>query len=140
MLGDAIDAALPRLRAQVESMMGETVTIERLTGAVTTDPDTGDVVKVSETIYPATEGGKDIARVHGDRAYERPYDVATAVISTQRYLLSVPWDSGPFSEGDIVTVLASKRQPNLVGRQYRLGGPDERGNQTAQRMYIDVVA
>ena len=96
------------------------------------DPLTG--LPVSVEVYAGR------CRVHGDRPYERTPEAGGAVVTVQRYLLSVPVSAGPFEPGDAVVVTACPDQPHLVGREYRIAGPDERSQQTAQRMFIDLVS
>lgn len=130
-----VAGVLAKGRRAAERYMAETVTINRLTGTVTTDPDTGETTDETVPVYE----GK--GRIHGDRAYEREHNIGSgaAILAEQRYFVSVPVDAGPFEVGDVVTVTASVHQPLLVGRRYRVAGRDERGAQTAQRMYVDLV-
>ena len=51
MLGEAISAALPELRAQAESMMADTVLVERANGGVTTDPVTLEETPTYDTVH-----------------------------------------------------------------------------------------
>lgn len=122
-----VDAVLTAGQRAAEARMTTTCTISRATGD--RDPLTGEPV-----LEPVYEGR---CRVHGDRPYEQTPESGGGTVTVQRYLLSVPVSAGPFEVGDVVEVTAARHQPHLVGRTYRIGGPDERSQQTAQRMFID---
>jgi hypothetical protein len=98
--------------------------------AGTFDPESGAPTP-GATVY----AGK--CEVSGDRPYESNPEAAGATATVQRYILKVPWDAGPFRAGLVARIDASRLQPNLVGREFRIAGPDERSYQTAQRMFID---
>lgn len=101
--------------------------VQRPTG--TPDPLTGVTEKV--TVY---EGR---CKVGGDRPYENQQNAGGSFGSVQRYTVHVPALSGPYDDGDLVTVTASPLQPHLVGRTARMAGRDERSLQTAQRIFVD---
>lgn len=134
MLGDMIREALPRFRAQAESMMLDTCAIRPVIGE-----STDDLTGVSTPIYgPAVYEGK--CKIGGDRPYEQSPEAGGATFTVQRYILHVPWSAGPFEPGMVVDITASELQPHLVGNVYRIAGRDERSTQTAQRMFVEIVS
>ena len=128
-LGDAVIQALPRLRAQAESMMTATVVVKR-PGPVTENPD--GTVTPSWTLVDSGKG-----RISGDRPYESNPEAGGHVETVQRYILSKPIGTGPYEVGDVAKVTAEPNNPALVGRYYRIAGPDVRSQQTATRMFIE---
>lgn len=78
-------------------------------------------------------------KLGGDRPYEQKPEVGGALVVIQRFTIHLPWSSGPFFPGDLAVVTESRLQPNMVGNEYRIAGPDERSAQTAQRMFVDLA-
>ena len=108
--------------------MVDTCTIERATGAAP-DPLTG--------VPPRTQVYAGMCKIGGDRPYEQSPEAAGATYTVQRFLLHLPAASGPFFPDDRVTITTSELQPHLVGKVYRVAGPDLRSMQTSQRMYVE---
>ena len=132
-LGQIIGGVLPMLREDAEALMVDTVLIESL-GDPVTAPD-GTVTTPRAEVY----SGK--GKVGGDRPYESNTDLGGVGVGvSQRYTLHVPALAARLDSGMVVTVTASPNQPHLVGREFRVGGPDERTFQTAQRVFIDANA
>lgn len=107
--------------------MVATVNVERPSGDP--DPLTGLPSRV-----PVYEGR---GKVQSFRAYESSREVGGATVTDARREVHVPWDSGPYQIGDLVTVVASPTQPHLVGQTFRVAFPDEKSMQTAQRLLVD---
>lgn len=78
-------------------------------------------------------------KVGGDRPYENKPEAGAAIIVTQRFTIHLPWSAGPFFPGDLAVITKVVLQPNMVGNEYRIAGPDERTAQTAQRMFVDIA-
>lgn len=133
MLGDAIRGALPRLRAQAESMMFDTCEVREIVGE-DTGPDGRVVTVYGDPIYSGR------CRVSGDRPYEQTPEAGGQEFNVRRFILSLPATSGPYREGMQVLVLTSEFQPSLIGSMFRIAGADERTAQTAQRMFIEAVS
>ena len=111
--------------------MVDRVLIEEL-GKPVTAPD-GKVTTPRTTVY----AGK--GEVTGDRPYESNPDVGgVATVSQQRYRLRIPATAARLAGGMAATITASRLQPHLVGREFRIAGPDERTLQTAQVVFIDT--
>lgn len=109
MIGDAISAALPELRAQAESMMLDTVEITR-PGAVTTDPESGEVAPTNDPVYSGR------ARWKQATSQATSADAGTAIISTTPGEVHLP-ASTPYQPqpGDLIVCTASTLNPHLVG-------------------------
>lgn len=125
-LAAEIAAVLPGMRAQAETLMTDTVRVERGGG----DPDPLTGLPVLETVY---EGR---GKVQSFRAYESSRELGGATVTQGRREVHVPWDAGPFEIGDVVTVVESVSS-NLVGFRARVAFPDEKTHQTAQRLLVD---
>jgi len=129
MLGDALAAALPGLRAQAESRMYDTCRIADL-GVPETAPD-GSVEVVGEVVY----SGK--CEVSTYEPYERTPEAGGATSTVQRYKVKVPVGSLAPEVGQVVEITASRFDPNLVGRQYRVKGLLHKSAATAYRLLVD---
>jgi hypothetical protein len=109
-IGYDIAAALPELRAQAESMMLDTVKVERQTGA-TTDPVTLEDVPTWETIY------------EGKGRWQRPDTVAAETVAGEvefgvnRTTVQLPMSATGVKRGDRATCTASTFDPDLPGTQ-----------------------
>jgi len=114
MLGDAIGAMLPELRAQAESMMVDTVQVIRPTGS-TTDSETGVVTTDGTVVYR----GK--ARWKAPRNQAATDEVGTAQVTSTSGELHMP--VGPYQPkpGDIATCISCPLNPGQVGAKARLG-------------------
>lgn len=126
-------SALLAGRRAAESLMVDTVKIESLGKPVTAQD--GTVTTPRTQVY--TGKGK----VGGDRPYESNPDlggVGSGV--SQRLILHIPATAAHLDAGMVATVTASPHQAHLVGREFRVAGPDERTFQTSQRVFIDANA
>ena len=114
MLGDDIAAALPELRAQAESMMADTVLVERATGT-TPDPVTLEDVTTWATVHegvarvqrPGTQPAETVAG-------EIEFGVSTVLIQLPLSAVGVKRDDrvtvtalGPLSDPDLLGVVAT---------------------------------
>lgn len=114
--GDELVAVLPELRAEAESAMRDTCRITRGTGAVTTDPDTGEVTTTPNVVY---EGRCKVQTWEG---FQGNPEAGTATFTTQRYSVHLPVarteaDYRPVV-GDDVTVLSAELDPHLADREF----------------------
>lgn len=117
--------------------MTDQCVVRRPTGETVPNPDF-TVSPVLEVIYdPRDPRFRGRCYITGDRPYESTVESAGASSTTQRVIAVFPVEAGPFESGDIVTMLGSRLQPRLVGRSFRLAGPDERSHQSSQRMFVD---
>lgn len=132
-VSEALDA-LPQMRAEAESLMTDTVRVLRPVD-VEVDPLTGKDVPVyaPDAVY---EGR---AKVQTYEPHEQTPAVGGHTTVVQRYHVHLPLAAGPFKTGDRVEVLASEHNPHLPGTVYRVAGPHEKAQQTAQRVLVDEV-
>ena len=76
-------------------------------------------------------------KIHTYEPYESERTSAGATVTTQRYQVHVPVDSGPYEVGDLIKIVESPTMPHLVGDEFRLAGLHEKTLQTAQRLLTD---
>lgn len=111
-LGADIAAALPELRAQAESLMIDTLLVERATGETTMDPDSLEIVPVYAQVY----SGK--GRVQRPGALSPREDVAGGFeFGIRTILAQLPLSAAGITGGDRVTVTAvgAVADPDLLG-------------------------
>lgn len=128
-IGDELAAALPRLRAMAESLMRDTVLVERRVGK--SDPESGEAPMVQ--VYQ----GK--AKVQTYEAHDSTPEVIGATITKQRYHVHVPVGSFSPQEGDVITVETATLDPNLEGRVYRVEALLHKTAATAYRLQVSEV-
>lgn len=112
MLGDDITRVLPEMRTQAESLMRDTVLVER-PGRTTTDPETGQPATPYTTVYSG------MGKIQSNDQYESNPGVGTADRTVQRSLLHVPAGAFQAAAGDRVTITGSV-DALLVGVRYRV--------------------
>lgn len=135
-----LQAGLATLREYSVSRMSTRGVITRPGDLV--DPVTGEAESVQIYPDPGWPEGHPHAdgkmRVHSDRPHESESLAAQSVVRIkQRQLLSIPVGAVQVQEGDLVEIVASPGSEYLVGHRYRIGGPDDRTDQTAHRVFID---
>lgn len=119
-------AALEAGRKLAEERMTSTVRIERSTGVQ--DELTGQFVRT--TVYT----GK--ARITTYEAFETQANLPGVSLTVQRYAVHLPVSAGKVEVDDVITVLDAPN-PLLIGNRYRVTGPHEKDDQTAQRVLVD---
>ncbi|GAA2237696.1 hypothetical protein GCM10010401_07370 [Rarobacter faecitabidus] len=141
-IGDELAATLPRLRAMAESLMRDTVKVERIAGKP--DPESGEAPRTQ--VYPVEStpakwkrGLGGIGKVQTYEAHDTVREVVGATVTTQRYRVDVPVGSFAPAEGDIVTILAAALDPNLRGRTYRVEALLHKTAATAYRLQVSEV-
>ena len=131
MLGDALDAFLPQLRAEARSRMRSVVRIERITGVVP-DPMTGQDVVTTEVVHAALP-----CRMRQRTTMRDAADSAGgATIPVQSPEMHVPWDTPGLAVGMRATLTACEAA-HLVGQVYRLAMRPEGEQVTAQRWVVE---
>lgn len=128
---EELSAALPELRLLAESLMFDTVRVERGAGQI--DDGRGGSVTAFELVY---EGR---AKIQTPENYEKDPVAGGHTFVLQRYAVHMPWDAGPFQVGDRITVTAAQLSAHAVGAIYRVTGLHEKTMQTAQRVSIEEV-
>lgn len=108
MIIDVVDAHLPQMRAHAESLMLDTVRIER-PGETVTDPDSGEVTNSTTTVYLGRGRWKPPATV------ATTDEVGTAIKVTTPGEVHIPVGSYDPTPGDIIECVGSVRDPILAG-------------------------
>jgi len=117
---------LARGRAAAMALMVDACIIKHPTG-LATDPTTGVVTPTYSTIYT---GACKVQRGMDASAQE----VAEAHRAVLRPFVHVPITVTGVVEGDVVTITASVNDAELVGRVFRVMGPDHKSFATARRL------
>jgi hypothetical protein len=126
-LYDDVAVELAGFRAEAESLMVDTVTVVRQTGAL--DPVTFE--PVGTQVY----AGK--AKVQTYEAFEKNADIGGGNATVQRYGVHVPVGSFAPAVNDVVTVTSAVHDPHLAGRQYVVRALLHKGLATAYRLLVD---
>lgn len=113
--------------------MLDTCTVSRVTG--TTTDEWGNVTPVTEQVYAGR------CKVQTFLPQEQNPEAGGATLTVQRYSVHLPvarttGDYAPL-EGDIVTITASRMDPHLVGRTYRIVAPHFESTGTAYRVGVE---
>jgi hypothetical protein len=132
-------AILPVLRAQAESMMLDTCTIDR-PGGTMTDPETGVVTPASTRIYPTpaqiAAGNPGKCKVQSKDSSVATPDAAGALFVVVSRQVHIPANAADVEDGDVVTMTASLLNSFTVGKQYRVEGFTPDSFDTAARLPV----
>lgn len=131
-LGSDIAAALPGLRAEAESRMGELVQVGRFTDGV--DEVTGD-----PTWDLVLERYAGRARIRWGSREVTNADAPSTPVTVQEPYLSVPFGTVLLRDNDEVLVVASESDQILVGRRFRVQGFPVAGAVTAHRYPLEEL-
>lgn len=124
MIGGRIEAVLPRLRAEAESIMRDACMIREVVGE-SVDPDTGAVAVVyGATLY---EGRCKVQ----DRGVPASQDAASADRDALGMRIDLPVGPPWIPAGAVATVLDTRR--------FRVLAPHRKTYQTAQRLPVEEV-
>ena len=131
-LGSDIEAALPGLRAEAESRMGELVRVGEFRPG--TDPVTLDPIRVLVTAR--YEG---VGRIRwASREVSNSQGTGSPVAMQEPYL-SVPFGTARFLVDDEVECVGSP-DPLLVGRRFKVAGAAAGGQVTAYRYPLEELS
>lgn len=135
MLADAIEQALPELRAEAEAQMKSSCTIRAKSTGRSTNPTTGAVTPTpGETLY----AGKCRVRP-GARLGSGTAEIGGAEAFTFDYLVAIPFGQAGVVEGARVTIDTSP-DPSLVGVAVDVEKVDRGEDLTARRLFCSEVA
>lgn len=138
---DEIRAALTTMRQAAESLMTDTVRVERLTGRINVDPETGLSTPESLLVYEGraklqTYGGiaqQSVASATGDTSN------LGGVVPVWSLRLDLPITMSDALTGDIAIVMEST-DPQLVGSRLRLINlQSEKSHATARRWNVQQI-
>ncbi len=120
---------LARGRAAAEAGMVDTCTIERQSGE-STDPATGVVTPTVEQVYTG------ICRFQQRGSQAQQEDAGEAYILLQRAEIQLPVSATGIDVGDVITCTSAGRDPDLVGRVFRVRDLAYKTDATARRLQI----
>lgn len=128
-----LDQLLADGRRAAQRLMADTCIVRKPVGQ-STDPDTGEVATVFESVYEGackvqTDGG-----VGGDNT------TTGGVLVEWLQRVDFPWDTQGL-EADMVAEITTSADPNLTGRMFRLVSPQSAKTfATAQRWNVKETA
>ena len=127
--------ALSMGRAEARVLMVDACTVTRVTGPPgPVDPDTGEREPApTTTVYTGQ------CKVQTYEPHESARKSAEHVYIEQRYHLHLPVGTPRLRVGDTATVTASRHDPSLVGRSYRVAGTHHKSMATSQRLLLDEI-
>lgn len=120
------DTVLARGRAALTASLTDACTIQHPTG-LSAPSAAGVVTPTYSLLYtgPCKVKGADSASGQ---------DVAGAHLAVLSPEVHVPVDVVGVEEGDVITITASRYDPELVGRVFRTDGPQHKSHATARRL------
>lgn len=135
-IADAAEFALDMGREAAAELMTSSCTIVRK-GKPVTDGD-GDVV-TPETLVYGTVLKPGRCKVQTYEAQEATPEAGGATVTVQRYRLDVPVGSYAPQIGDVATIRTETRDPQLVGRKFRVAALLHKSQATAYRLGVKEV-
>ena len=115
----------PQRRRRALALMTDTCTVSRPASSPTED-ETGREVWADTTVY---EGR---CKVQTYEAYEATPEAGGHTYTTQRYRVDLPVTAGPFTAGDVVTVVGYRHPFRVVGEL-------DKTHLSAQRLNVDMI-
>lgn len=132
-LGAQVDAVLPGLRVQAESLMTDRFRIVRADGEPVWDEATGDYTATESVVY---EG---IGRIRFPGVGGRRVDEQGDAVTVQDAVLSLPIaGTGGVRVDDVAECVASRHDPQMVGVRFRIDEPHWQSHSTARRFGVEV--
>lgn len=132
-----VAALLARGRRAAERLMVDRCVIRRRTGQ--TSDDDGNVTPTWQTVYDDPElpgrGGK--CRLKQPVALPRPDDTGEAALLMLRRELELPITAGGVKADDVVTMTASRYDPDVVSRTFVVRGLHHASQATARRLQVE---
>lgn len=127
MLGDAIDAALPELRAQALSLMVDRCVIR--------EPDSwaGEVLTEGDVAWQHAGSDEIPCRIRMDNTEPKTVVVGGEVQTIVRLTVSLPMDVCPVVD-QIITVVSSVQDASLAGRRFDVLAAGVGSHVTARRV------
>lgn len=122
---------LARGREAAERLMTDTCTVTRATGETTVDPDTGQVIPETVTVYE----GKCKLSSTPQTGEQRDSEEYRFLVEQPR--LHLPIDTGVQS-GDMAVITATETGNVSLGLQFRLNDLNRGTHRTAQRWNVEV--
>ncbi|TAJ46355.1 MAG: hypothetical protein EPO52_17635 [Herbiconiux sp.] len=135
-LGDDLDAALPELRRQAESMMRDSCTIATIVKGA------WDEITLTHSVDVETVHYSGPCKLKGVNAVIGTVDAASQILVAQEAIVSLPVGSSTtVDRGMVLTITECRHDPALVGAKVTIGGPTPLNTySTARRFRIEEVA
>ena len=133
-LGEAIARELPRLRAEAESMMLDTIRLDHQTGMSDPDPITLEQVPVYATDYQGP------GRVQRPGTQPNEPFVGEIEFGTLAAIVQLPIRVVVAERGQRVTVVASELDPAMAGVTFTVGFVQTKTHATMRRLFCTEVA
>jgi len=140
-LGADLAEALPEFRADAESRMRDTITVQPVTGH-TTDETTGAVTDtLGAAVYgPALAPHNGACRFAVASVQESDPQAGGATYTVTRGRVDVPVGAFVAATGLVVTCVTSEMDPYLPGRRFRTQAPSPANSQaTAYRLAVEEI-
>jgi hypothetical protein len=133
--GATVTGALPELQTMAESLMTDTVTVRRATGATTQDPDTGSTVPVYTDLFTSK------CKVQARSLQALTAEAGGRTATTVRLELHLPVSADAVQTGDVaeVTAVGALSDMQLLGRKFRITAPVAKSFATARRYEVEEV-
>lgn len=131
-LGDDLAAALPELRAHAESMMTDTIRLERVTGSAP-HPTTLEMVDTYETVYEG-KGRWQRPNVQASESVVGGVEFGVNAVTVQ-----LPIAVTVAARGQRATCLASQTDPALPGTKATVLGVPNKTHATKRRLLCEEV-
>lgn len=126
------ESVLARARVAAEEGMVDTCLVERPREGATTDPATGVITSVRDTIYSGPCRIQQAAGLSGSQQE----DVGQANLLMLRLELQLPITAPALKVEDVVTLTASTRDPEMVGREWLVRSLAHKTDASARRVQI----
>lgn len=126
MLGDAVAAALPELRAHAESVMSSTCKVERFDGFGDLDPVSNTQAEVWLLIY---EGPCELRTPQNQ---SQQVFSGEQLVNRQHYIGKLPWATEGVIASDRLTILSAE-DPAQVGKAWIISSVFANTNSVARR-------
>lgn len=132
---EAIQAELPRLRAEAEALMTDTCTVRRATGATTQDPNTGTTVPVYADLFTSK------CKVQARSLQALTAEAGGRTATTVRLELHLPLSADAAETYDVaeITAVGALSDGQLIGRKFTIAAPVAKSFATARRYEVEEV-
>jgi hypothetical protein len=130
-----LSAVLSAGQQAAESLMTDTVTVRRATGATTQDPDTGSTVPAYDDLFTSK------CKVQARSLQALTAEAGGRTATTVRLELHLPLSADPAETGDVaeVTAVGALSDVQLLGRKFRITAPVAKSFATARRYEVEEV-
>ncbi|GHJ11212.1 hypothetical protein TPA0907_55790 [Micromonospora humidisoli] len=129
-----VGSALARGRRAAERLMVDRCVVRRRTGD--TSDDDGNITPTWQTVYPPPDGSGR-CRLRQPTAMPRPDEAGEAVALMLRRELQLPISAVGVQADDVVTMTASRHDPDAAGRTFVVVGLHHASQATMRRLQVE---